>query len=111
MGALSTLGYYQPNNLIHIIFDNQSHESTGGQPTTSSTMDFSEVLLGCNYKIVNNVQSESELSKILLKERQGLQGLIVKTQVGSRIDLGRPSDTPNTTKKRFMDGLKKNDRR
>ncbi len=107
MGALSTLGYYQPNNLIHIIFDNQSHESTGGQPTTSSTMSFSEILLGCNYEIVNNIQSESELSKILLKKCQGLQGLVVKTQVGSRVNLGRPTDTPKTTKKRFMDGLKK----
>lgn len=110
MGALSTLGYYQPNNLIHIIFDNQSHESTGGQPTTSSTMNFSGILLGCNYEIVKNVQSESELSKILLKKTRGLQGLIVKTQVGSRVDLGRPSDTPKTTKIRFMGGLKKNDR-
>jgi len=109
MGSLSTIGYYQPKNLIHIIFDNESHESTGGQPTTSKTTNFSEILQGCNYENVNTIQSESELSSILLKQHQGLLGVVVKTQVGSRNDLGRPTDTPKTTKNRFMDGLASDD--
>ena len=109
MGSLSTIGYYQPKNLIHIIFDNESHESTGGQPTTSKTTNFSEILQGCNYESVNTVQSESELSNILLRQHQGLLGIVVKIQVGSRNDLSRPTDTPKTTKNRFMDGLSSDD--
>ncbi|MBT5401781.1 phosphonopyruvate decarboxylase [bacterium] len=109
MGSLSTIGYYQPKNLTHIIFDNESHESTGGQPTTSKTMNMSEILQGCNYENVNNIQLESELSSILLKQHQGLLGVVIKTQVGSRNDLGRPTDTPKTTKNRFMDGLASDD--
>jgi phosphonopyruvate decarboxylase len=105
MGSLSTIGYYQPKNLTHIIFDNESHESTGGQPTTSKTTNFLEVLQGCNYKNVNAIQSEAELSSILLEQHQELQGIVIKTQIGSRDDLGRPTDTPKATKNRFMDGL------
>ena len=109
MGSLSTIGYYQPKNLIHIIFDNESHESTGGQPTTSKTTNLSQILQGCGYKNVNSIQSELELSSILLKHHQGLLGVVVKTQVGSRDDLGRPTDTPKTTKNRFMNGLVSDD--
>ena len=35
LGSLVTIGNLQPKNLVHIIFDNNSHESTGGQPTYS----------------------------------------------------------------------------
>ena len=44
-GALSTIGFYRPENLYHIVFDNTSHDSTGGQPTTSSVVDFEQLAL------------------------------------------------------------------
>ncbi|MGI9309498.1 MAG: phosphonopyruvate decarboxylase, partial [Gammaproteobacteria bacterium] len=33
LGVLCTLGYEQPDNLVHILLDNGLHESTGGQAT------------------------------------------------------------------------------
>ena len=36
LGSLVTIGSMVPKNLVHIVFDNSSHESTGGQPTQSS---------------------------------------------------------------------------
>ena len=105
MGSLSTIGYYQPTNLTHIIFDNESHESTGKQPTTSKTTDFAAILKACNYKNVDTIQSESELSKTILNSKLGLKGIVVKTQISSRFNLGRPTDTPIINKNRFMDGL------
>ena len=44
LGSLVTIGYLQPKNIVHIIFDNSSHESTGGQPTSSSKIDISNTL-------------------------------------------------------------------
>ena len=35
LGSLATIGSAEPKNLVHIVFDNSSHESTGGQPTIS----------------------------------------------------------------------------
>ena len=36
LGSLVTIGSLKPKNLVHVVFDNNSHESTGGQPTNSS---------------------------------------------------------------------------
>ena len=36
LGSLVTIGSLKPKNFVHYIFDNKSHESTGGQPTNSS---------------------------------------------------------------------------
>jgi len=37
LGGLTTLARYNPSNLIHIIFDNESLLSVGGFPTATST--------------------------------------------------------------------------
>ncbi len=37
LGALSTMARYQPPNLIHLIFDNESLLSVGGFPSATST--------------------------------------------------------------------------
>lgn len=36
LGTLSTLAWYAPGNLIHVVFDNQSLLSVGGFPTATS---------------------------------------------------------------------------
>ncbi|UCH72471.1 MAG: phosphonopyruvate decarboxylase [Thermoplasmatales archaeon] len=60
MGALATTGHYCPNNFYHIVFDNQAHDSTGGQPTCSDTVRFKKVAEACNYKsaiVVKDLES------------------------------------------------------
>jgi sulfopyruvate decarboxylase subunit beta len=37
LGTLSTIARYQPGNLLHIVFDNESLLSVGGFPTATST--------------------------------------------------------------------------
>lgn len=37
LGGLTTLARYRPNNLLHIVFDNESLLSVGGFPTATST--------------------------------------------------------------------------
>src|SRR3970040_433560 len=36
LGSLATIGLHQPKNLIHICWDNQQYESSGGEPTGST---------------------------------------------------------------------------
>ena len=43
LGSLVTIGSIKPRNLIHIIFDNSSHESTGGQPTNSKLVEIKKI--------------------------------------------------------------------
>ena len=35
LGSMTTIGTIKPKNLVHVVFDNNSHESTGGQSTNS----------------------------------------------------------------------------
>ncbi|MHA2022226.1 MAG: phosphonopyruvate decarboxylase, partial [Candidatus Thorarchaeota archaeon] len=55
LGAMSTVGHYHPSNFIHIVLDNEAHESTGGQFTTSGTTDLPAVALACNYETGINI--------------------------------------------------------
>lgn len=50
MGSMSVVGHQAPVNLLHVILDNGAHESTGGQPTTSSTTSFADVAGALGYR-------------------------------------------------------------
>ena len=50
LGSLVTIGFLKPKNLVHFIFDNSSHESTGGQPTMTSKIDLQKIAKTVNYK-------------------------------------------------------------
>ena len=48
LGTLSTLARYQPGNLLHIVFDNESLLSVGGFPTATATgTDLAGVAKAC----------------------------------------------------------------
>lgn len=108
-GVLSTIGYYAPRNLYHIVLDNESHDSTGGQPTTSQSVDFEKLALANGYQGAKAVKTREELKKALgeMKEKEGPQMLVVKVKKGARKDLGRPTTTPAEDKKAFMNPLLK----
>ena len=51
LGSLVTIGSLKPKNLVHVVFDNNSHESTGDQPTSSSQINLAKIAKTVNYKI------------------------------------------------------------
>ncbi len=104
MGTMTTIGHYKAKNLYHIVFDNECHESTGGQPTVSSTVDFEKVALACKYKGAETISTKKDLERKIkeMKSLNGPQMLIVKVKKGSRRDLGRPTTTPIENKEAFM---------
>ncbi len=52
LGSLATIGLHQPKNLIHICWDNQQYESSGGEPTvaTAGRIDFAGIALNTGIK-------------------------------------------------------------
>ena len=52
MGNLATAGAYGSQNFYHLLLDNHVHESTGGQATVSTAVDFSAVAVACGYQSV-----------------------------------------------------------
>ena len=107
LGSLTTIGSIKPKNLIHVIFDNSSHESTGGQPTNSNLIKINEIAKKCNYEnvFVNNtsIQLKKTLSKI--RKINGPIMILIKIKKGGNIG-DRISIEPEDIKKRFMNSLK-----
>lgn len=62
--AMASVGKDKPKSLIHVVLDNGTYASTGGQPTVSRDIDFCKIAEGCGYKQVHRISKKSELEKI-----------------------------------------------
>jgi phosphonopyruvate decarboxylase len=62
LGTMSTIGATLPSNLVHVILDNGSYESTGGQGTTSPTTSFAGVGRAAGYRTAVDCESTAELA-------------------------------------------------
>nr|WP_317403211.1 thiamine pyrophosphate-dependent enzyme [uncultured Helicobacter sp.] len=62
LGALSTNAYYtrDKDNFCHILLDNESHDSTGGQFNLSPFVDFANIAKSCGYVNVYIAESLEE---------------------------------------------------
>jgi phosphonopyruvate decarboxylase len=107
LGALATIGYYQPKNLLHIILDNESHDSTGGQATSSPIVDFAQLAAAANYRNAISLESRADLADAVkrLRRESGPTLVHVKIRPGSPKNLGRPTVKPHEVKERFMQFL------
>lgn len=104
MGSLAVIGSMSPNNYIHVIINNGSHESVGGQPTVANDINLRQIAMGCGYKAAYLANNINELDAVL-SEIEGEQGPIfieIKSAIGSRTNLGRPTIKPTDNKKAFM---------
>tara|TARA_Y100000782_G_scaffold77365_1_gene83276 strand:+ start:83 stop:637 length:555 start_codon:yes stop_codon:yes gene_type:complete len=107
IGSLITIGVTKPENLVHIIFDNTSHESTGGQPTATDKIQLNKIAKSVNFKVFQ-VKTKKQLVKILQKINliPGPIMLIVKIENGGIISK-RINIESTEIKNRFMRSLKK----
>ena len=106
LGSLTTIGKLQPKNLIHIIFDNSIHESTGGQPTASDKIQIEKIAKSCNYKQIFKVRNKNQILKILnnIKPNSGPTMILVKISKGGTAG-NRISIVTHKIKERFIDNL------
>ena len=107
IGSLITIGITKPKNLVHVIFDNSSHESTGGQPTATNKIQLSKIAKSANYKVFQ-VKTKNQLVMVLQKIKliPGPIMIIVKIEKGGVISK-RINIEPTKIKNRFMGSLKK----
>jgi phosphonopyruvate decarboxylase len=105
MGSMATTAHYNPTNMLHILLDNNSHDSTGGQSTVSHDVDFVSVAASCSYENSVYIHDISELQANISKwkENQRLTFLYMNIQKGSKKNLGRPKITPFQVKERLKE--------
>jgi len=108
MGSLATNAYYQPLNLLHILLDNNVHDSTGGQATVSHIVDFVSLTAAVSYPVSIEVSTITELDKVLKKWiREGkLTFVYLRIAQGSTAEPGRPTVKPYEVKDRLLKFMK-----
>ena len=106
MGCLATIGYERPANLVHVLLDNEAHDSTGTQSTVTHSVDLGACARACGYPGVQRLGSADELEKALLDRTEGLRFLHLKTRPGAPADLPRPKITPREVAARLRGHLK-----
>ena len=106
-GAMATTCSCAPHNLIHILLDNEVHESTGGQRTLSGNVSFPVIAKGFGYTHVFSTDVLDEFKSCLTQsmEQNGPVFIHLKTRPGVPAGLGRPSVKPVQVKERFMEYL------
>ncbi len=109
MGVLANIAAVAPSNFKHIVFNNGTHDSVGGQPTVASdhkNFSFSQIAQGCGYKHVMIATNENEIEKAIEKLRaiknDGPVLLELRVKTGHRKNLGRPTRSTNENRKDFM---------
>jgi phosphonopyruvate decarboxylase len=105
MGSMGIIGSSSAANFKHIVLNNGSHESVGGQPTVGFKIDIPALARACGYETTITASTESEVkdSFSILKVATGPALLEIKVKKGARSDLGRPTTTPQQNKKNFME--------
>ena len=105
MGSMTTIGTIKPKNLVHIIFDNSIHESTGGQPTNSKKIDLGKIAQCVNYKTFV-AQDEKELEKIIKNIKFGKGPILLKIKISKTTKIEkRISIEPTEIKSRFQKSI------
>lgn len=105
MGSLAIIGSLQVSNFKHIIINNGSHDSVGGQPTAGLSASFAGIAANCGYQLCMSVDNAVELAEKVqvLRDAKGPALLEIKVRKGARKDLGRPKTAPKENKISFME--------
>ncbi len=103
LGSWATIGAHCPGNLTHILLDNGVHDSTGGQPTVSASVDFAAVALACGYRYAVSCRSLDGFEAALQRATAAPKPAFIHARIapGSMARLGRPTIAPEAVARRF----------
>ena len=57
MGAMAVVGSINPKNLVHIVINNEAHETVGGMPTVANNIDLVSIAKSCGYSYAVSVDN------------------------------------------------------
>jgi phosphonopyruvate decarboxylase len=103
LGSLATIGAHAPPGLVHVVLDNGTHDSTGGQATVSASVDFAGVALACGYATGASCDTLAGVDAALgaALAEPGPHLVHARIAPGSLPRLGRPTVPPHEVARRF----------
>lgn len=103
MGNFATLGTYARSNLIHVLLDNEAHDSTGAQATVAGNVNFADIAGACGYGLSMSGNTMETLDKLCRNDEiQGPRFAQIKIKTGTIENLPRPDVTPAKVLQRLM---------
>ena len=99
LGATACIGFYNPSNIVHIILDNFSYESTGSQNSISKNIDLCNIARSSGYKIVEEVV-DFNINKINFDKKE-LSLYRIHVGIESNEEISRVSHTPEEITNNF----------
>jgi phosphonopyruvate decarboxylase len=103
MGNFATIGTYASNNFIHILLDNEVHDSTGGQSTVSKNINFAMIAKACGYSMALSGNKTELIDELFsLNKNEGPAFGHLKICSGTIENLPRPNVKPNEVLRRMM---------
>ena len=101
-GVLASAGALGCKNLHHVVLDNESHGSTGGQRTIADSVHLEQIAKASGYAWAERVEPEDlEAAMPAFLERDGPAMLLVKVEKGNVKGIGRVTHTPAEITARF----------
>lgn len=107
MGSMATLPSLGCSNIVHVLINNEAHDSVGGMPTVSAGVDWPCVARACGYFFTVSAEGEDGLHAAMddALGHLGDSGPVfaeVKVNLSSRSDLGRPTTSAYDNGRAFM---------
>ena len=101
MGGMAVISHYGGKNFKHILFNNQQHESVGGQLTPIKNVDFKLLSKGAGYKNYFFCKNLGDFKKKYKKfiSSKGPSFFEIRVKSGTLNELGRPKDFAQIKKK------------
>lgn len=108
LGSITTIGHIKPRNIIHVIFDNGSHESVGGQDISNKEIEYGLLFKSVGYKRIIKIDAILDLNNFLHSlslDKDVPIALIIKVSNIGEKNLSRPVGTPEFWKQQFLKGI------
>ena len=93
LGVLSMIGEYGPANLTVVLMDNGTYQTTGGQPSITTAVDFAAVAEDCGVQSYRT-RSDAEFESALRTASEHDGPTLVECPV-EPVDVGPPEDFVN----------------
>ncbi|MFS0825680.1 phosphonopyruvate decarboxylase [Pseudomonas phoenicis] len=105
LGNLTSIAASGQHNLTHIVLDNKTYDSTGGQKSAAFKIDFCAIALACGYRSATRCDSINELKTILLHHLEGPHLIHVPVNTCPTENVGRPTMPPPAIAQRLRESL------
>ncbi len=109
MGSMPIIASLNLKNYFHVVFDNEAHDSVGGQPTCTSKINLHQIAVSCGFQQSIFLKSQNDIEQFFNSGVSKMDGpifILIKVARGNREDIMRPNLSPLENKEKYIKYLR-----